>query len=634
MSRSHVVIVGSGGGGGTLAWLLGKAGFRVTVLEQGPDWAESVERDGKTFNPAPHDEEFYRLRKPDPKRRLRGAYNTFRQTEKDVAGPFQNGWTGSVVGGGSVLWGTWSFRPLAVDLKLGTLFGAMRVGEISQAKRLQNEGYCVPDWPVTYEEFEPFFNVAETLLGVSGDRVAVDEAVMSAPWYKELQQTLGWPANGWHTPFAYPCKAYPRTPVGEMVWQILSKGGRTPVPLPAAIVSPGSSPYSTREALARALDAWGMTRPGLWSQNAEDLWSDRTREACNLCGFCGEYLCWGREPPKAGIQATTLREARLDLADLVDVRTSAKAFEIRRDPKTQRATGVRYLDLSDPDDPRVRRVDADYVVVSCGAVQSARLLHLSNIGNSEHQLGKYATFHLFGHGARFTLSKKFSGLVHGEYGHTGNVTCFDPYFLRETESPDSPWVKVGTLTSTAKKNPLEDGLKTFSDLVKKRAPALGPALLTAMERHSRTLEMRLTADDLPMEANAVDLDPTHVDEHGLPVARITRNFGPNEARLFKAGNRELRRLLDPFIARGIVESDVEIPDTAKVDLIGDHQMGTCRMGDDPKTSVVDRWCRVHDTQNVFVVDSSFMPTGLGLNPMVTVVANALRVGTWMTKELK
>ncbi|MFK4626636.1 choline dehydrogenase-like flavoprotein [Bradyrhizobium diazoefficiens] len=76
------------------------------------------------------------------------------------------------------------------------------------------------------------------------------------------------------------------------------------------------------------------------------------------------------------------------------------------------------------------------------------------------------------------------------------------------------------------------------------------------------------------------------------------------------------------------------PTPAILSLVGDHQMGTCRMGDDPETSVVNRFCRLHEAKNVFVVDSSFMPTGLGLNPMVTVVANALRVGTHIVNALR
>ena len=77
---------------------------------------------------------------------------------------------------------------------------------------------------------------------------------------------------------------------------------------------------------------------------------------------------------------------------------------------------------------------------------------------------------------------------------------------------------------------------------------------------------------------------------------------------------------------------------AIVNLIGDHQMGTCRMGGDDdtnsKVSVLDFHCRLHEAHNVFVVDSSFMPTGFGLNPMLTVVANALRVGSWIVQQEK
>jgi len=58
------------------------------------------------------------------------------------------------------------------------------------------------------------------------------------------------------------------------------------------------------------------------------------------------------------------------------------------------------------------------------------------------------------------------------------------------------------------------------------------------------------------------------------------------------------------------------------------------MGENHNGSVVDRHCRLHDVPNVFVVDSSFMPTGFGLNPMVTVTANALRVGTWIVEQTR
>src|SRR5262249_47912336 len=181
------------------------------------------------------------------------------------------------------------------------------------------------------------------------------------------------------------------------------------------------------------------------------------------------------------------------------------------------------------------------------------------------------------------------------------------------------WWKAGTMVSTARKNPLDnaDG--------KAQGGTVGRDLITEMELYNRRLEIRLTGDDLPMARNRVTLDPSYVDEYGFPAARINRGFGPNELLMFELMQGKLKESFQHYLAIGLLkalEKDVTIPKTAILPLIGDHQMGTCRMGDDPEQSVVDRFCRLHDAPNVFVVDSSVFPTGFGLNPMVTVVANA------------
>jgi choline dehydrogenase-like flavoprotein len=67
---------------------------------------------------------------------------------------------------------------------------------------------------------------------------------------------------------------------------------------------------------------------------------------------------------------------------------------------------------------------------------------------------------------------------------------------------------------------------------------------------------------------------------------------------------------------------------------GQHQAGTCRMGNDPKTSVVDRWCRIHDVPNVFVADGSVHVTNGGFNPVLTIMANAYRVSDYLVREWK
>jgi choline dehydrogenase-like flavoprotein len=616
MKDYDFIIVGSGGGGGTIAWLLAKAGLKVALLEQGRDiYKEELPAAGPAFNARVHDEYRFRLRTPDPKRRLRGDYNTFRKTDKTRAEPFgeMGGWTSSVLGGGSVTWGTWAFRALPVDLRLRTHFENHHLGQ-----SLRDWGYAVEDWPIGYQELEPYYDVAEALFAVTGDREAMWHSIVKSNWYRDL----GMGAPDWRKPAQpYPLPPYPRTPVGEIIFQSMDSAKMNPCQLPTAIVNPGSEPYATREKVAAALAQWDpKLKKGIWGRPADELWSERVRQACNMCGFCGEYLCWGKLGPKSGTHVTTIEEIR----DLADVRCHAKVFEITTDKKNTKATGVRYLDLTDRDKPKLEILSAKNVIVSCGAVQSARLLLLSKIGNRA-QIGRNVTFHLFGMESQAVFPSRFAGLLRHEFGHTGNVTSFSHYFVQDPVERRF-WYKAGVLTSTANKNPLEKAVQGF-----RKAPRLGEELLKNLERHCRTVKVRITGDDLPMPANRVDLDDRYVDEYGIPVARITRSLGEHEKRLYAAMEPVMKGVFQKFVEEGILyKSDITASD-ATINLVGDHQMGTCRMGEDPKNSVVDPECRLHGVPNVYVVDSSFMPTGLGLNPMLTVVANALRVGTHIVK---
>ncbi|MEK6373036.1 MAG: GMC family oxidoreductase [Acidobacteriota bacterium] len=620
MDNADFVVVGSSGGGGTIAWLLAKAGFKVVVLEVGTDWAKPLDDEKPKYNPTSHDEYRYRVARPEWKRRPRGDYNTSRTDASVVeAEPFGAGWSASMLGGGSVIWGAWAFRALPIDFRLGTFFE-----KTHQAKQLRAAGYDVADWPVPYRDMMPFFNVSETLLAVCGDRDAINKSIAESPWYADVRKILKDDDREWFPKFKFPSDPFPETPVGRAVKLGFDKTKCTSAPLPSAMVAPGSGTYATRQKIADALKAWdGNKRPEFWKQAADQIWSERVRDACNMCGYCGEYLCWGKNGPKSGTRASTLIELR-DLPN-AEVITDARAYEVVYDERIRRASGVRYLDVRDPDKPIARFQRGRFIIVSCGAVQSARLLLMSGppagLGNSHDQLGRNVMFHLFGLSASCTLPEKFQGTLRGELGHTGNVTTFEHYFLKDE---NDTWCKGGTLVSTAKKNPLENAI-TFID----RSPTAGSAdLLARMEGYNRSMELRITGDDLPMPANRVDLDPRHVDEYGFPVARITRKFGDAEKRMFRLAEAPMTAVFERYKKIG---ATVKF-DEGNLRLIGDHQMGTCRMGDDPARSVVDHNCRLHDAPNVFVVDSSFMPTGFGLNPMVTVVANALRVGTWIVQE--
>ena len=654
MSIADFVVIGSSGGGATISWVLAKAGFDVVVLEQGDDFSAQVRNhlasageQPKDYNSRLHDEYRFQRESPHVWKRPRSDYNTWRPNDSKVARPLSGmgGMTASVLGGGSVFWGAWAFRAAPIDFRLATHFKKNK-----QLDDYKKWDYSIIDWPVQYAEMEPYFNVAETLLAVSGNRKSIADNIKKSAWYKEFSgQSHFKPASEWEPAFEFPCPEIVKTPVGWFIGVGMDKAKFGHFLLPSGMVSPRVKQFDTRSQIEEALKAWGSEpQPGFWKQQADEIWSDRIRTACNMCGYCGGYLCWGKQGPKSNAALTTLAEIS-ELSN-ADIRTRAKAFEVMYDRRLRRATGVRYLDLADPENPVVRVQRARNVIVSCGAVQSARLLRMSGpptgLGNTFDQLGRNVTFHMFDLVATHYLQSNFQGYLHSEFAHTGNTATFANYFVKDDDKNSEidgiklygKWCKAGTMVSTAKHNALGDALRYYEKGSKrfdnKSSNSHGHQYLVQMERHARKMQLRLTGDDFPRPENRVDLDPTYVDEYGFPVARITRQYGPHEKWIAKVIKGQMEKVFAPYLNAGVLEK----PESASwfkkgsETLIGDHQHGTCRMGEDPRNSVVDRYCRVHDVSNLFVVDTSVFPTGFGLNPMVNVVANALRVGTWIVQE--
>jgi len=628
MTESMVdfVIVGTGGGGGTLSWMLAKAKFKVVVLEQGADWALPKDESNKPFDPTLHDEYRFQQQKPDGKRQPRGDYNTFRPTAGMRARPMSSnmigGWSATTLGGGSNLWGGWAVRALPIDFRLRSHYE--KTGQLAE---LEQWGYDVADWPVSYDEMEPFFNVTEALMAVNGDRREMNHALVGSPWYKAFETINPDVAKygRWESTFPYPSPPYPQKPVGQFYFDGAKAAGVRALPIPTALVNPSLRRYLTREELAKAVATMDAPHDSFWGQGAASLWSDRVRDACNMCGFCEDFICWGSNAPKSGVFSTTLVELR-DLPEYADVRPNSKVYEVLYDDRLRRATGVRYLDTTDPDNPVQREVRAKYVVLSCGAVQSARLLLMSGppegLGNRFGLVGRNVMFHLFNMSSSVTLPAQYQGLLHPELGNIGSTTSYDNYFI-----PDDAgrWWKMGIMTAAEKKNPLHGAVNSL------QTGAIGLDLLGQMDTYTRQLDLRTTGDDHPMPENRVTLDPTYVDEYGFPVARITRSFGQHEQLVFRLMRERFREIFAVYDKIGI---DFTLSDPQLLTLFGDHQMGTCRMGDDPTTSVLDRHCRMHEVQNVFVVDTSCFPTSLGVNPMATTMANAMRVGTYLINAMK
>jgi len=140
------------------------------------------------------------------------------------------------------------------------------------------------------------------------------------------------------------------------------------------------------------------------------------------------------------------------------------------------------------------------------------------------------------------------------------------------------------------------------------------------EFFNHSMAASMVVHDLPQHDNRVDLDDTVVDAWGLPVARITLTPHRNDLAM---GRFLIDRSAEILEAAGATSVQKVYPERITGNC--SHQHGTTRMGDDPATSVLDRDCRAHTVDNLFVVDGGPFPTGTGANPTLTIMANAWRV---------
>jgi choline dehydrogenase-like flavoprotein len=133
-------------------------------------------------------------------------------------------------------------------------------------------------------------------------------------------------------------------------------------------------------------------------------------------------------------------------------------------------------------------------------------------------------------------------------------------------------------------------------------------------------------EDLPEEVNCVTLDPELTDADGIPAPKVSYRLSENSVRML---DHAVARAKDVLHAAGARDTVVESP----LRPAGWHLMGTARMGDDPKTSVVNRWGRAHDVRNLFIVDGSVFVTAAAVNPTNTIQALALHVADTMKRNL-
>ena len=506
MSMNHydVIIIGSGAGGGTLAYHLAPSGKRILILERG-DYVprEPQNWDSRSVN-------------------VEARYQA-RETWRDKDGAALHPHTNYNVGGNTKFFGAALFRMRERD------FG-----------ELPHFGGVSPAWPITYADLEPYYGQAEVLYQVHGERGSDP----TEPWASQ--------------PYAFPAVAH--EPRMQQLHDDMRGIGWKPFHVPLGV------------------------------QLNE---SDRGRSRCIKCGTCDGYPCLVSAKSDAQVICVDPALAYPNVSLLTNARvtrleTSASGREISS-IVVQRQGGEETY-------------SADIVVSSCGAINSAALLlrsandrHPHGLANGSGVVGR----HYMGHINSVLLA----------ISTTPNLTVFqktlavnDFYFGDERfPFPMGHISFVGKLDAVA----LSAG-----------APPFVPGLtLEVMAKHS--LDFWLTSEDLPDPENRVELD-----RDGNIVLRYTPNNGEGHQRLIAKLEDALQHLdMRPHLVPRNLFVGNRIPLAGVA-----HQNGTIRFGHDPATSALDVNCKAHDIDNLYVVDGSFFPSSSAVNPALTIMANALRVG--------
>lgn len=552
-----VAIVGFGAAGGVAALPLAEAGLRVTAIEAG-DWLTARDY-------APDEIRYVSRGWPEVSRKIRGEIPTHRPNALSEAAPQHRHPMMNAVGGTSIHYGAMSWRLNPWDFKV-----------VSETRRRYGHsrlphGSTVEDWPLDYDELEPYYDLVEYALGVSGQAGRIGSDVDSRG------NVLEGPRRR-----PYPMPPLRSTEFGGILSSAATGLGWHPFPGPAAI-------------------------------NSEVY---RGRAPCMYHGYCTGGGC--PVDAKGSTAVTTIPRA-LKTGNLeVVTRAHVTTIEVDADGLVK---GVRYLrDGAECFQP------ARVVLLAGYTYENIRLLLLSRsrafpagLANNHGQVGR----HYFSHAYHAGVLALFPWNIGGWYGLAGQGIGVDDWADDNFDHADRDFIGGGNIWVYSERRPIgAASMHTFD-----RAPTWGGKwkrfVMTNADRWVTSLIQKTT---LPYEHNVVDLDPAVRDPIGRPVCRITADFMPNERRIASFTQDKAEEW---FRAAGAVATH-RLP----MGTMGPttHAFGGTRMGNDPETSVVDRWGLCHDVPNLGVLGASVMGTSGSKNPTETVQALAWRTADHVVRN--
>jgi gluconate 2-dehydrogenase alpha chain len=557
---ADVAVIGLGAAGGVAVLPLARAGLKVVGIEAG-GWM-----DPHTFKP---DEVYNNVRRlvtsvPKAQREI----PTIRATPGGPARqapvhPMMN-----AIGGTSIhYWAqSWRLKPWDFRARSETVkrYGASAIPA----------GSTLEDWPVTYDELEPFYDLIEYEIGVSGKA-------------GNLQGRLDPAGNIWEGPRRrdYPMPPLRGTEFSEHMADAARKLGWKPFRPPAAINSQN----------------WNG-RPG-----------------CAYHGFCGTGGC--HISAKNSTAVTTIPAAqKTKNLTIVDY---AQVTRIVSGPDG-RVTGLSYVR-----DKQEYFQPAKVVLLAGYTYENSRLLLLSKskaypngLANNHRQVGR----HYFAHwGTAGGAAALFPFDINVWYGLPAQGVTVDEWADDNFDHAGLGFIGGTSVHVHTELHPIDGAsIPTFG-----RAPAWGAKWKSFIRQNAaRYTSAYLQTSTFPYEATFLDLDAAVRDPLGDPVCRVTTAPKENETRATQYAQKKLEEW---YRAAGAVDVFMQPP---LVPGISTHAFGGTRMGNSPETNVVDRWCFAHETPNLGILGASVMGTSGARNPTLTVQALAWRTAEHLVKNWK
>ncbi len=391
---------------------------------------------------------------------------------------------------------------------------------------------------------------------------------------------------------------------GDDTANIFKAPRQKPLPMPPL---PPSLEHTTLESAAKRIGLHPFSIPML--RNTVPF---HGRGACMRCRWCVGFAC--EVDAKNGTHNTVIPKALA--SGHCELRAESVVKEILTDAHG-RATGVSYFDVHN----RLQEQPADLVIVSASATESARLLLNSKsamfpdgIGNQYDWVGRNLQGHAYS-GAMGLMDFD----IYDDLGPGASIAICD-------YNHGNPGLVGGAvLCNEFIRLPIH-----FSSMVPPGMPRWGAAHKEYMRKfYKRSVIVMGPVQEMPVFDARVQVDPAVKDFWGIPVARLSGQRHPQDLVTAKF---IADRAQDWLRAAGAIQTWPRLPGAGLSG--GQHQAGTCRMGNDPKTSVVDAHCQVHDVDNLFVVDGSVHVTNGGFNPVLTIMANAYRVSEFIARNWK